>query len=273
MSKLTLRVNHVKHLLYRAFTTKKVLTAYCEKYDLRFRFFIRDGVGRDIYYKRGVYSEDFITSFLLENLDISDDDLIIDIGANIGWYSLTLSHTKRPTIFSFEPEPFNFSLVSQNVELNNRKNVKLFNMALGNEIGTQTLFIYKKYNLGRHSLIQQRNSIDKVEVPIMKLDKLLADEHMDKRPVKLIKIDIEGFEYNAMLGARECLQRCEYLLSEFTPDMMQQINQDPMDYIRLIREAGFTIYQIDEQGLSTPDFEKTIRDKEMLNLFCRRDQR
>jgi FkbM family methyltransferase len=258
-------------LLYRWFTTKKVLTAYSSKYDLQFRFFIRDGLGKDIYYKWGVYSEDFITSFLLHEIGITDDDFIIDIGANIGWYSLTLSSEKRPDIFAFEPDAFNFSLLQQNIALNKRENIRLFNLALGNETGKQTLYIYKKYNLSRHSMIEQKNSVKTAEVHIVKLDELLATQQRDKGPIKLIKIDIEGFEYMAMLGGSNCLERCEYLLSEFTPHMMQQVDQEPMDYIRLLQQAGFTIYQIDEQGLSKPNFEQVIRDKKQLNLFCRRE--
>ncbi|MGH8579179.1 MAG: hypothetical protein ACREVK_03315, partial [Gammaproteobacteria bacterium] len=78
----------MKHLFYRFIAHKKFLVAACPKYGLKFKFFIRDGVGRDIYYKYGVYCEDFITDYLLKRLDLRDEDLVIDIGSNIGWYSL-----------------------------------------------------------------------------------------------------------------------------------------------------------------------------------------
>ncbi|HVK47201.1 MAG TPA: FkbM family methyltransferase [Pseudobacter sp.] len=270
MSRFRLWGNRLKHLFYRVFTNKQFLTAYCDKYDLKFRFFIKDGVGKDIYYKFGVYSEDHITNYLLNTIGINNDDFIIDIGANIGWHSLTLSSQAKPTIFSFEPDPFNYNLLSQNRELNNKTNVRLFNVALSNENGTHTLYLYKDHNLGRHSLIQQQKSVKSTEVKTVRLDSLLEQEGMSTRRIKLIKIDVEGYEYMAMLGAKESLKRTDYLLTEFTPDMMRKINQDPADYISLLKDAGFTIRQIEEDGLHTPDFDTIIRNNQQVNFFCSR---
>ncbi len=270
MSNPKLWQNRVKHLFYSVFTNKRFLTAYVPKYDLKFRFFIKDGVGKDIYYKFGVYSEDYITSFLLNEIGITNEDFIIDIGANIGWYSLTLSSKAAPTVFSFEPDPLNFSLLKQNIENNGKTNIKAFNAAISNENGKHTLFLYKNHNLGRHSLIQQEKSVKSTEVATVCLDDLLASEQKDKQPIKLIKLDIEGFEYMALQGATESLKRCQYLLTEFSPQMMRQINQDPADYIKLLQQAGFTVYRIEHAGLEEPDFDKILRNNEQVNFFCRR---
>ena len=270
MLRFRLWANRLKHLFYRAFTNKQFLTAYCEKYDLKFRFFIKDGVGKDIYYKFGVYSEDHITSYLLNTIGIHKDDFIVDIGANIGWHSLTLSSKETPTVFSFEPDPFNFNLLRQNKEINNKTNVRLFNVALSNENGTKTLYLYRDHNLGRHSLIQQQKSVKSTEVTTVRLDTLLEREGMSNRRIKLIKIDVEGFEYTAMLGATEALKRCDYLLTEFTPDMMRKINQEPMDYINLLKDVGFNIQLIDHNGLHKPDFDTIINNNQQANFFCSR---
>ncbi|MBO9636139.1 MAG: FkbM family methyltransferase [Chitinophagaceae bacterium] len=263
-------LNRAKHLFYRGFTNKQFLTANCEKYDLKFNFFIKDGVGKDIYYKYGVYSEDHITNYLLNTIGIRNEDFIVDIGANIGWHSMTLSSSAAPTVFSFEPDPFNFNLLSQNKEINNKTNVKLFNVALSNENGKKTLYLYKDHNLGRHSLIQQQKSVRSTEVTTVRLDNLLEKEGMDQRRIKLIKIDVEGFEYMAMLGAKESLKRTDYLLTEFTPGMMRKIDQDPKDYIDLLREAGFKIQTIDQNGLHTPDFDHILDNNQQVDFFCSR---
>lgn len=256
--------------MYRLFTNRKVLTGYSEKYDLQFRFHVRDGTGKDIYYKLGVYAEDYITTYLLSNLDITPNDLVIDVGANIGWHSLTLSKACQPTILAFEPDPFNQSLLQENIAINHLEKIHVHGVALSNQSGMQTLYLYKTYNMGRHSLIRQHNSVKTIEVPVIRLDDLLAREGLDQRPIKLLKIDIEGYEYMAMQGARQALLRCEHLLTEFTPDLMKQEGQDPMDYIRLIRDAGFDIHRIDPEGVSQPDIETIIRDDIQVNLLCRR---
>jgi len=272
MPRLKLVANRFKHLFFRFFTTRRVLTAHCEKYDLRFRFSINDGLGRDIYYKYGVYSEDSITTFLQQEMNIQDDDFIIDIGANLGWYSLVFSVQQRPTIYAFEPDALNFSLLKENVELNKKPNVQLFNKAVGDKAGVLTFYLYKGYNLGRHSFIQQKNSVGTVEVETVRLDDFLKEKNMDKKRIKFIKIDIEGFEYSAMQGAVECLERCDYLLTEFTPGMMKQIDQNPMDYIHLLKDNDFTIYSITDAGLSQPDFDNIINNNLQVNLFCRKER-
>ncbi len=263
-------INHLKHIFFSVFTTKKTLIAYSEKYNLRFKFHIKDGVGRDIYYKKGVYSEDYITHFLLKEIGIRDNDLIVDIGANIGWYSLVLSSGSKPQVLSFEPDPFNFSLLQDNIKLNKKDNIQPFNKAVSDQPGTMTLYLYKNYNLGRHSAIRQRNSIGSEEVETIQLDGFLENKGLGDKKIRLIKIDIEGYEFAAMSGAKAALQRTEYLMTEFSPGMMKEINHDPMAYIQLIKDSGLDPMVIDEKGLSNPDYEAIINSGIQVNLFCRR---
>jgi FkbM family methyltransferase len=271
MSGVGLFVNHIKHIFFLVFTNKKTLVADCEKYNLKFRFHIKDGIGKDIYYKQGVYAEDYITSYLLEKTGIKDEDLIIDIGANIGWYSLVLSYKKNPLVLAFEPDGFNFSLLKDNVAMNSRNNIRLFNLGVSDTPGKMTLYIYKKYNLGRHSFIRQHNSVGTEVVETVQLDQFLNEKGLAGIRVKLIKIDIEGYELAAMSGARQALARTDYLLTEFSPGMMKKISHHPMDYINLIRSVGFIPRVIGAEGLSEPDFEEIIRKDLQVNLFCSRD--
>lgn len=257
-------------MFFSVFTNEKTLVAYSEKYDMKFRFHIKDGGGRDIYYKKGVYSEDYITSFLLETIGINDDDFIIDIGGNIGWYSLVLSHKSNPTVFTFEPDSFNYSLLTNNVALNKKNNIHVFNLGLSDKPGKMTLHLYKKYNQGRHSFIRQRNSVGTAEVETVQLDDFLKENGFAERKIKLIKIDIEGFEFAAMSGASRSLAQTDYLMTEFSPGMMTEINHSPAAYINLIKSFGFTPWLINERGLSEPDFDEIIRTDTQVNLFCRK---
>jgi hypothetical protein len=74
-----------------------------------------------------------------------------------------------------------------------------------------------------------------------------------------------------MSGAKQSLSHTDYLITEFSPGMMKEINQNPMDYINLIKSFGFTPWMISEEGLSEPDFEEIIHNNIQVNLFCRRD--
>jgi len=261
-----LLLNRFKYILHRL-SGKRYLVARSEPYNLDMKFLIRDGSLKDVYYKRGVYGEDYITRWLINNLGISNDDLIIDIGANVGWYSLVLTGNAKPTVLAFEPDKENFDLLTENIKRNNRTTVKAYNKAVSDREGTLTLHIYKGYNPGRHSFIKQKNSVGTAEVPIVPLDNFLESEGYGSRPVKFIKIDIEGYEYTALKAARKLLSRTDFILTEFSPYMMRDAGQEPIDYINLLQEAGFNLREIDEKGLHKPDFEKIISENRQVNLL------
>jgi FkbM family methyltransferase len=267
MADKTLLFNRIKHAFFSFTGLNKFLIADCKPYGLKFKFQIADGLGRDIYYKKGVYAEDYITRFLSERLSLNDKDLILDIGANIGWYSLVLSTAAKPTIVAFEPDTVNYKLLSENLKMNGKENVKAFNKAVSDHEGTLTLHLYKGYNTGRHSFIKQKNSVGIVDVPIVTLDNFLLKEDFGHGPVKLLKIDIEGYELTALQNAPHTLLRTQHILSEFSPEMMKAAGQDPMEYIRLLEHSGFHLQIIDEQGLHKPDFGQIIATLQQVNLF------
>ncbi|MGH8613877.1 MAG: FkbM family methyltransferase [Gammaproteobacteria bacterium] len=262
--------NRLKHLFYRFIAHKKFLVAHCPKYGLKFKFFVRDGVGRDIYYKYGVYAEDFITDYLLKSLGLRDEDLVIDIGSNIGWYSLVLSSQARPMVLSFEPDPLNFSLLEHNIRINGRQNIRSFNLAVDNVESVKTLHLYKSYNLGRHSFIPHEKCTGSVEVKTVVLDKFLPKLGLKGKPVKFLKIDIEGYEYLALLGAEKTLQNTSVVLSEFSPSAMKTIEQDPLALVGYLQNLGFTPAHFEQSGLSACDFPSMIRSQNVFNLLWRR---
>lgn len=263
----TLMVNRIKHAFFSITGIKKFLIADCKPYGLKFKFQIADGLGRDIYYKQGVYAEDYINRFLEQRLSITDKDLILDIGANIGWYSMVLSTKAKPTIVAFEPDTLNYKLLTENLEMNGKGNVKAFNKAVSDQEGTLTLHLYKGYNPGRHSFIKQKNSVGTAEVPIIALDNFLVKEGFGLGPIKLLKIDIEGYELTALHRATHTLERTQHILTEFSPELMKAAGQEPMEYIRLLEHSGFHLQVIDEQGLHKPDFETIVGTLQQVNLF------
>ena len=270
MNATTSLARRLQYLASRYLLRKKFLIAYAEPYDTHFKFSIRDGIGKDIYYKWGVYSEDFITRYILEQVGITDSDLVLDIGANIGWYSLVLSSRQHPTILAFEPDPTNFSLLKENIALNKRTTVKAFNLAIAGREGTMQLFLYKKYNQGRHSLIAGPKSGQSVSVQTVVLDRFLQQQELGNRPIKFLKIDIEGFEFTALKGARETLSRTEFVLSEFSPAIMQQINESPMEFVWFMEGFGFKGYELTDQWMGKANFDMMIEKGEVYDILWKR---
>src|SRR3989344_3914042 len=124
---------------------------------------------------------------------------VIDIGANIGLYTVISSRRVGPSgkVFAYEPEEENFSLLSKNIEFNKLKNVTPIKMALANVAGNRTLYMAKD-NKGHHSFSDDSSSDKKILVPTDTLDQSLIKYGSPK--IDLIKMDIEGAEPLALEG-------------------------------------------------------------------------
>jgi len=135
---------------------------------------------------------------------IQPDDIILELGANIGYYVLLEATvlSDKGYIYAVEPYPENVELLSENVALNNVKNVEIYNMAVSNTKGTAKLYVGKACNL--HSLINSSGdpSAEYIEVETDTIDHFLKG----KKPVSFLRMDIEGYEATVIDGMQETLK-------------------------------------------------------------------
>lgn len=135
-------------------------------------------------------------------------DIFLDIGANIGVYTLTLaSETPIQEIHSFEPDHDNNLKLKTNLLLNKMNNkVVVHDEALSDKDGVANLLLARDgdyLNMGKSSLTPQDNTnYDSIEVKISRLDSIFQN----KDKTILIKIDIEGHEEHALLGMTDTLK-------------------------------------------------------------------
>jgi FkbM family methyltransferase len=239
----THRTKNVLYFLARYLLLRKYLVARAPAFGLRFRFRIEDAIGRWIY-KRGSYEAE-LTDYIAHHVEFADGDVFLDIGANIGWYSLVLARTARAriSILAFEPDPLNFELLSENVRLNGCDAVRPIRKAVSDAEGTQALYRYANKNLGRHSLLPI-NDQDTVEVQTIALDAFLAREGIDLRRVAFMKVDVEGYEFPVLNGARKLLEAVPLVLCEYSPDYMRRGGMEPQALIALFREKGFLPHEL-----------------------------
>lgn len=132
---------------------------------------------------------------------------VIDIGAHIGYYSLFFTRCVGPhgRVFAFEPLPGNFTLLQKNVQLNNLLNVQTLNQAVFSR--TQEIDITApddQPNPGSGSLTSETGDKN-YHVKAISMDDFCKDH--DLRP-DVLKIDVEGSEYDVLVGAKETIGRC-----------------------------------------------------------------
>lgn len=144
--------------------------------------------------------------FLPETLNVFSaiprrGDVFVDVGANIGTqtiYALKLGHFQRAVCF--EPDPWNIQLLRANILFNDLADrVTVIEAAAGAKRGTAMLS-KDATNLGAHSLVYDRGSSAKVEVPLVTIEEALNDLGIRPDDLGLVWIDVEGFEGDVLEG-------------------------------------------------------------------------
>ncbi len=133
------------------------------------------------------------------------DDVVIDVGANYGFYSLLSSRLigDGGLILALEPESTNYAVLVANLMVNNIKNTKALKIGLSDNENNE-ICLYLSSHPGQHSLVFQRTS-DFEFIAVRTLDNLI--EELDVKKVNLIKIDAEGAEIPILKGALKTITR------------------------------------------------------------------
>jgi FkbM family methyltransferase len=192
---------------------------------------------------KGVY-EPFESDLILH--EVRPGDVALDLGANIGYFTLMMARLVGPAgrIYAFEPDPENFTLLRKNIESNGYVNVELINKAVSNETGEKKLFLSED-NRGDHRLYDSADGRQSRAVSTIRLDDFF---HQTPGKIDFIKMDIQGAEFWALSGAPELLQRNPnvVLITEFWPVGLHRAGVDPRKYLDLVSGLGFSTFEVIE---------------------------
>jgi len=203
---------------------------------------------------------------------VKKGDIVMDIGANIGYYTLLLARFvgDKGKVIAFEPDSDNFVLLKKNVEINGYKNVILVQKAVSNKTEKIKLYLHKN-DKKQHSIYDSSNSRKSIEV-----ESIRADNYIDEK-VDFIKIDIEGAEGEAVLGMDDLLKKNEKIkiITEFSPCSLEKSSVGPKEFLELLLEHNFKLCEINEQKKELRQTNPakllgayTARNRKGTNLFC-----
>ncbi len=126
------------------------------------------------------------------------DDLFVDIGANVGSYTVLSAGVVGAKTISIEPVPGTYEILLTNIKLNNCEQIaKPLNIGLGSE--KKTIKFTRSFGTENHVALD--NETDTIDVPVEKFDDLMVG----KLPV-LVKMDVEGFETEVLNGMGKSLE-------------------------------------------------------------------
>jgi FkbM family methyltransferase len=168
---------------------------------------------------------------------------ILEVGANIGLYTLLLSRLTGETgrIFAFEPEPNLFSTLCENCAANNAGNVTPFQCAAG-EANGRAPFQRATFNSGDNRLGVSKSGAESIEVEVARLDEVVP-----KRTVDFIKLDVQGHELAALTGMEQLLALSPdvRVLFEFWPAGLRAAKASPESLFKFFHDRDFFIHELE----------------------------
>lgn len=216
-----------KHVFapYKLFSGIKTEIIY--RKNIRLTIHLDDWIQQQVYFL-GDYEKpeiDYISGYLKAG------DVFIDIGANIGLFSLNASKIvgNQGKVVAFEAFSSNFKQFKNNISINNFKNIISENKAISNQNSTiEILYNEEDHNIGMASAFL-KDFTSKEIVESITLDEYASTHNISK--IDLIKIDIEGGEYNAILGMTK-------ILTNSKPQVIMEINH------QTLQDSGHTEKEI-----------------------------
>lgn len=171
------------------------------------------GSDKDRYFQNAeVFARETSPLFNFVNKYVDKKGIIFDVGGNIGLTAIAMSFASPESkIISFEPSPYNASLFIENTKQNNH--IEIFQTGLSNKKGNLS-FVIPANGANAHVATdnyQYSNHPDfhPTLVPITTLDSFCKEESIDEQNISLIKIDVEGFEPNVLVGGANLFYRVQ----------------------------------------------------------------
>lgn len=203
-------------------------------------------------YERKIYllDEEIDDLLYLEN-KLKKGDVFIDIGANIGLWTMIAAHTvgSEGRVFSFEPNPSTFQKHIANVELNNMQQVIPSELAVSDIIGQVQFNCHEEHNVS--SIVVNKNKTEAITVKTTCIDSFLKDRP-DIKTVTGIKIDTEGHEFHTVQGMKNALSDYSpWVIVEFIPRIAGPCLKD-WDTYHLMTQLGYSPYHYATPLKETP---------------------
>lgn len=203
---------------------------------------------------------------------VRKNDVVLDIGANIGFYALILSKLvgEKGLVHCFEPDATNFRHLRNTT--GSLKNVGIHQKAVGPK--TEKIKIYTSRSLNVDHRTYKPEEYDQE----LEIEAVSIDDHLGKgNKADLIKMDIQGFEMQAVAGMQKTLDSNPgiKIISEFWPYGLRSAGSSVSEYYKFLEDKGFEVFLLKENRLEKLSAQK-VKDMEGLgkeiyfNIFAQR---
>lgn len=189
---------------------------------------------------------DLPTQKLLDDV-LKPGDEVIDIGANVGMFTLSARNLVGNTgsIHCFEPNPTVLAKLNRNIELNQFNNINVHSIGLSDIEDQFTLYV-PHINAGEGTIgAFPESEYNKDECYEVLVDVKIGDNVLGKTSPRLIKLDVEGAEVNVLKGLNKLIDKClPIIIAEYVPHHLSRFNHSFEDIQSIAQEHGYKIFHL-----------------------------
>lgn len=172
--------------------------------------------------------------------NVAEKDVVVDVGAFIGLYTIALAKRVGPegSVVAFEPDPASFKWLQRHITLNRvQDRVRLIRAAVGDHAG-KTSFVE---GMDSQSHVTRETQANGQQVSITTLD-----EEFPAQRVNLLKVDVEGFEEKVLAGGIRLLKdsaRCPFIIYiEVHPFAWKEVGTTSESLLKLLKECNYGVF-------------------------------
>lgn len=251
---------------YRAFLRGNEFLTTTTWKGVKLSLFMKDRIQRRIFIKK---CHEFETEVQLLKLAEGASGFI-DIGANIGYFGLMIAHNfPQIPIYAFEPNLNNLKRIAFNQKLNAITNIKVCNVCISNLSEEVEFALPPLHESGWGHISSpnyQEDNFTKITSQAETLDNLLSKGFFEDNKPSLIKIDIEGSEEKALLGAREFIKKIRPIMCiELNESCLLAHNSSPLKVMNLLQSWGYDAFFISNDQLKPTNI--PVKNYHFLDYF------
>tara|TARA_Y100001936_G_C16093927_1_gene689646 strand:+ start:2179 stop:3057 length:879 start_codon:yes stop_codon:yes gene_type:complete len=228
---------------------------------------------------RGFHDEE--EAMMVKN-NIKRDEIVVDLGAHIGYYTLMMAKLvgQNGKVFAFEPEPRNLKLLYKNIEVNSYRNIEVVPKAVSDINGECTLFVGQE-SFGANKIFKPKKT-DTQEFEEIKTRTIRLDDYFEElgflKKISFIKMDIEGSEVRALQGMKNILESNENLkiFTEINRDALEDNNSNFRNMLELLGKYNFKFYisnkkKSEWRKIEIHNFEELMKNDSVMNVLCKKN--
>lgn len=230
----------LKNTVIKYFFQKTDITATAKLHSGdKLRVDLSSSVGRSIWLRHFYKYEKDVEKTIGDIL--GKGDVFIDIGANVGYFSVIVSRIvgENGKVYALEAIPKLCGLLSESIAINDIKNINVLNNAVYSE--NKKILFHRMKNSAFSYISRDNTSDGTIEVNAVTLDSLI--DKVGK--VDVIKIDVEGAEMNVLLGGKNLISRYKpKIIMEVANWSLQRFNYSSKDILSFLRNIGYKAYDL-----------------------------